>query len=246
VTRDRIEAQSHPGARIRPVTWVVLGMSGALLGLAVAGAGLASARRAGGVDDAARCTTEFAKGCTTERAAVLARQRYRQYQWLDGDTWVARVPDGAPGLTGAELLKLEVPWQDGREELAPGLEITVVFLGRWPAWIRLPSGTVLEIGYHPRRQAPLWAALGLFILGAGTWGVRIGAGARRRGGGWLRPTAMSLREGPDLVPTLAGALGFFACLFGGGAIWMGVAGALIGAALGVLGWRRARHRRAHR
>jgi hypothetical protein len=226
------------------VAWVVLGALGVLLGLGVAGAGVASASRAGGVDDAARCTTEFAKGCTTERAAVLVRRSYRRYGYLRGHSWSARVPDGAPGLTGAELLGLEVPPQDGREDLTPGQEITVVYRGRWPAWIRLPSGTVLEIGYHPRRAAPLWVWLGLFILGGGIWGTRIGVGARRRGGGWLRPTAARFREGPDLIPTVAGALGFFGHLVGGGTLWVGVAGGLVGAALGVLGWRGALRRRS--
>jgi hypothetical protein len=229
--------------RMPPGLAVIFGMVLVLVGLWLARE--AAAIRVGAVAGAPRCTTEFAKGCITERAAVLEKQDHTRHTWWTREQqWLLRVPAGAPGLYDAERLALDVPRQDGRVGLAEGTEVTVVYFGRDPAWIWLPSGAVLETGQHPRREAPLMAWFALFALGLGSFAIRLGIRSGRRGG-WLRPTsARAARVGPDVVLALAGMLGTLGHLWAGGTVWPGVTGVLLGLGVGVLAWRGSRRRRA--
>jgi hypothetical protein len=231
--------------RIRPALWVVIGALVVPVGLLMALDAAATTTRVGGVEGAPRCATEFAKRCTTERAAVLDHEGHTRWSWMTREQrWLARVPAGAPGLQGAELLDVTVPRQDGRAGLVEGAEVTVVYLGRSPAWIRLPSGAVLETEDHPRRKAPLLAWLALGAVGGGVFAVRTGIRAGRRGGGWLRRTPARVRGGPDVVLMLGGMLGAIGHQFAGGTVWPGVVAGLLAAGCGVLIWRRSRHRQA--
>jgi hypothetical protein len=136
--------------------------------------------------------------------------------------WLARVPAGAPGLQGAELLDVTVPRQDGREGLVEGTQVTVVYYGRSPAWIRLPSGVVLETEDHPRRKAPFLAWLALTVLGSGVFAVRSGIRAGRQGGGWLRRTPARFRGGLDVAVLLAAMVGAIVYQFAGSTPWPGI------------------------
>jgi hypothetical protein len=231
--------------RIRPALWVIVGALAVPVGLLMALDAAATATRVGGVEGAPRCDFEFAKGCTTQRAAVLDHKGSRRGDWMTREQrWLARVPAGAPGLRGAELLDVTVPRQDGREGLVEGAAVTVVYFGRSPAWIRLPSGVVLETEDHPRRKAPLLAFLALGGIGGGAFAVRTGIRAGRHGGGWLRRTPARVRGGLDVALLLAAMLGAVVHQFAGGTVWPGIVAGLLAAGLGVLLWRRSRRRQA--
>jgi hypothetical protein len=88
------------GQQIRPALWAGIGTLIALVGLWMGLDTTPTLTRLGEVDSAPPCTTEFADGCTTERAAVLEPPGYAAHSWLAGDQrWWARVPAGAPGCT---------------------------------------------------------------------------------------------------------------------------------------------------
>jgi hypothetical protein len=229
--------------RIRPALWVVVGALVVPVGLLMALGAAAAATRVGGVDGAPRCESEFTRGCTTERAAILDHEGHSRGSWMTREQrWLARVPAGAPGLEGAELLDLNVPRQDGREGLVEGAEVTVVYFGRSPAWIRLRSGVTLETEDHPRREAPLLAWLALGALGGGVFAARSGIRAGRHGGGWLRRTPARFHGGLDVVVMLAGMFGAIVHQFAGGTVWPGVVAGSLAAGFGVLAWRRSRRR----
>ena len=235
--------------RIRPALWLGVGTLMALAGLGLAVDAVPKVIRLGMVDDASACAIEFAEGCTTERAAVLEPPGYAARSWVGDQRWWARVPAGAPRrLYGPQRERFDVPRQDGQKALAAGLEVTVVYLGEAPAWVRLPSGAMLETEDHPRREAPVLALVALGILGGGGFAIRTGIGARRHGGRWLGRTPARVRAGPDLVLALAGMLSAFGLGITGGIVWSGVAGGLLGAGFGVLvwalAWRAARSRPA--
>jgi hypothetical protein len=235
--------------RIRPALWLGIGTLMALIGLGLGADMAPKVIRLGEVDDAPACAIEFAEGCTTERAAVLEPPGYAARSWVGDQRWWARVPAGAPGrLYGPQRERFDVPRQDGQEALTAGMAVTVVYLGESPAWVRLPSGAVLETEDHPRREVPVLASVALGILGWGSFAIRIGIGAGRHGGGWLGRTPARVRAGPDLVLALAGMLSAFGLGITGGVVWPGIAGGLLGAGLGVLiwvlAWRAARRRRA--
>jgi hypothetical protein len=231
--------------RIRPALWVVAGALVVPVGLLVALGAAAAATRVGTVEAAPRCASEFARGCITQRGAVLDHEGHTRGSWMTREQrWLARVPAGAPGLEGAELLDVTVPRQDGREGLVEGAEVTVVYYGRSPAWIRLPSGVMLETEDHPRREAPLLAWLALGALGGGIFAVRSGIRAGRHGRGWLRRTPARFRGGLDVVAMLAGMFGAVVHQFAGGTIWPGVVAGSLAAWFGVLAWLRSRRRQA--
>ncbi len=233
------------GRRVRPVLWVVFGAVGLLVGLGMATSAVAAATRAGDVGDAPVCRTDFASGCTTERAAVLEHRGYVRGFWFTREQrWLVRVPDGAPRLKDGALLAVDVPRQDGREGLAEGVQVTLVYYSRAPAWIRLASGTVLETGDHPRRSAPTLGWMALFAACGGIFGIQTGARSGRREGAWLRPTTAHISVGLAGALAIAGMFGALGQTVAGGTIWPSVAGGLIGLGLGVRAWRRSRRRGA--
>ncbi len=231
------------GRRIRPVLWVIFGAAGLLVGLGMAISALAAATRAGGVDSPPVCRTDFASQCTTERAAVLERRGYVRGSWFTREQkWLVRVPEGAPRLKDGQLLSLQVPRQDGHEGLTEGAEVTLIYYGQAPAWIRLASGRVLETGDHPRRSAPMLGWLALFAACGGIFGIQTGLRSGRREGGWLRRTPAHILVGIAGVLAIAGMFGAVGQTVAGGTIWPGVAGGLIGLWVGALSWRRSRRR----
>ena len=231
------------GRGIRPVLWVIFGTAGLLVGVGMATSAVAAATRVGDVASAPACRTDFASRCTTERAAVLERRGYTRGSWFTGEQkWLVRVPEGAPRLKDGQLLGLQVPRQDGREGLAEGKQVTLIYYSRAPAWIRLASGTVLETGDHPRRAAPTLGWLALFASGGGIFGIQTGLRSRRREGGWLRRTPAHIVVGVAGALAIAGMFGALGQIVAGGTIWPGVAGGLIGLGLGALAGRRSGRR----
>jgi hypothetical protein len=231
--------------RIRPALWVVTGSLGLLVGLGMAVSAGFSAVHLGSADDAVACETDFGAECVTERAAVLEDDVYRRYRWLSQEQkWLLRVPDGAPDLTGAELESLVVPRQDGQDELAAGTEVTLLYYGDAPAWIRLPSGAVLETGDHPRRSAPQLGWFALFAVAGALFGIGTGVRSGRAGGTWWRKTDADIRVGPAGVLTIAGMAGGLVQTLAGSSPWPGLLAGLAGAGLGMVAWRRAEHRAA--
>jgi hypothetical protein len=230
--------------RIRPVLWALFGALTVPIALLIGLDAAAAATRVGAVQSAPRCTTAFAKGCTTERAGVLDAQGYPRGSWMTREQrWYVRVAGGVPGRHGGDVLAVTVPRQRGREGLVKGAEVTVVFYGRAPAWIRLRSGVVLETEDHPRRKAPLYGWLALGALGGGIFGMRTGIRGRRQGG-WLRRTSVRVRRGPEAVLFVAGMAGALVQQFAGGTVWPGVAAGLLAAGAAILAWRPHRRQTA--
>lgn len=64
------------------------------------------------------------------------------------------------------------------DEVRPNIAVTVVFIGTDPAWLRLPSGAVVESEEHPQYAGPASLCLALMIAGpsmtAVTTGIRVG------------------------------------------------------------------------
>jgi len=227
------ERRIQPGPLVLAGTLILV--VGGLLGRHVG----STVARLDEVDSAPRCVTEFAKGCTTARAAILVRQGYTRRSWWNGNRrWRVRVPGGLPRGGNNRPYWVVVPDQDGRDELAAGMAVTVVFFGESPAWIRLPSGAMLETTSHPRREAPLLVWLTLCLLAWGVVAIRTGIRSGRRAGRWLRPTLARGGTGLDLVlgfAALAGALSQWST--GGAAtLWPGIAGAVLGAGFGIVVW----------
>jgi hypothetical protein len=225
----------HRERRIRPVLWVIGGALALPIGLMMAYSALAAAVKVGDARTAPACTTDFWSGCTTERAAVLASRASVRGSWLTGEQrWFADVPDGAPGLKPGGRLKLEVPRQPGSTHLAEGSEVTVIYYSRAAAWIRLPSGAMLQTGHHPRRYAATVGWMSLFAIGAGLYALRVGMTAGRGEHVWLRRATADTRPGITGVLTLAGMFGALGQMLGGGAFWPGVVGGLFGATVGIV------------
>ena len=135
-------------------------------------------------------------------------------------------------------LKLEVPRQPDSAQLIEGAEVTVIYYSRAPAWIRLPSGVLLQTGDHPRRYAATIGWMSLFAIGGGLYALRLGVTARRGDRVWLRRATADTRPGITGAMTLAGMFGALGQLLGGGACWPGVVGGLLGAAVGIVVSRR--------
>lgn len=221
--------------RIRPVLWVIGGALALPIGLAMAYSAAAAAVEVGDARSAPACTADFSPKCSTERAAVLASRGSVRGALITGEQrWFAEVPDGAPGLKTGGRLKLEVPRQQGSSRLAEGAEVTVIYYSRAPAWIRLPSGVVLQTSNHPRRYAATVGWMSLFAIGAGLYALRIGVTAGRSERVWLRRAEADTSPGIAGVMTLAGMFGALGQILGGGAFWPGVVGGLFGAAVGVV------------
>lgn len=225
----------HRERRIRPVLWVIGGALALPIGLMLAYSAAAAAVEVSDVRSAPACTTDFSSGCTTERAAVLASRSSVRGSWLTGEQrWLAEVPDGAPGLKTGGRLKLEVPRQPGSARLAEGAEVTVIYYSRAPAWIRLPSGVVLQTGDHPRRYAAIVGWMSLCTIGGSLYALRVGVAAGRGERVWLRRATADTWPGITGVITLAGMFGALGQMVGGGAFWPGLVGGLFGATVGVV------------
>jgi hypothetical protein len=229
------EADVHRERRVRPVLWVIGGALALAVGVMMALSALAAVVKVGDARGARACTVDFSSGCTTERAAVLASRGSVRGSWLTGEQrWFADVPEGAPGLKSGGWAKLEVPRQQGSAQLIEGTEVTVIYYSRAPAWIRLPSGVLVQTGDHPRRYAASVGWMSLFAIGGGLYALRIGIAARRVGDGWLRRAPADTSPGITGAITLAGMFGALGQILGGGAFWPGLVGGLFGAAVGVV------------
>jgi hypothetical protein len=142
------------------------------------------------VEGAPRCATEFAKGCTTQRDAVLDHQGHTRGDCMIREQrWLARVPAGAPGLLRAELPDVTVPRPDGREELVEGAEVTGRHGGGWlrrtPARVRGGLDVVLMLAgmlgaiVHQFASGTAWPGIVAGLL-AGGFGVLIWRSHRHR------------------------------------------------------------------
>ncbi len=221
---------------------MLFGAPFALVGLVMTLAGLAALTEPDDISGLPACTSDFGDDCLTDRAGVLDDTRYKRRSWFSGEqSWSVDVPAGAPWLDEGEKLEIDLPRQSGREELRPGLEVNLVFYEDRAAVVELPSGAALETDEHPSRYAPTIGYIGLFGLGAGSFAVWRGIQTGRRRGFWHKTAAEQSALGPGMVLCLAGMLGALAQTVGGGARWVGLAGALVGAGLG--GWAVARSRR---
>ncbi|HEX2771188.1 MAG TPA: hypothetical protein VHN18_02005, partial [Micromonosporaceae bacterium] len=161
---------------------------------------------------------------------MLASRGSVRGSWLTGEQrWFADVPDGAPGLRTGGRLKLEVPRQLGSAQLVEGAEVTVIYYSRAPAWIRLPSGALLQTGDHPRRYAATVGWMSLFAIGGSLYALRVGVTAGRGEHVWLRRATADTWPGITGVLPLAGMFGALGQMLGGGAFWPGVVGGLFGA-----------------
>lgn len=221
--------------RIRPALWVIGGALALPVGLMLAYSALAAAVEVGDARTANACTTDFSSGCTTERAAVLASRGTVRGSWLTGEQkWFADVPESGPGLKTGGRLKLEVPRQLGSAQLVEGAEVTVVYYSRAPAWIRLPSGVVLQTGDHPRRYAATVGWMSLFAIAGSLYALRVGVTAGRSEHVWLRRATADTWPGFTGVLTVTGMFGALGQMLGGGAFWPGVVGGLVGLTVGVV------------
>jgi len=144
------------------------------------------------------------------------------------------MPEGAPGLKSGGRLKLEVPRQQGSAQLVEGAEVTVSYYSRAPAWIRLPSGVLLQTGDHPRRYAATVGWMSFFAIGGSLYALRVGVTARQGDRVWLRRATADTRPGLTGAMTLAGMFGTLGQILGGGALWPGVVGGLFGATVGIV------------
>ena len=236
--------REYPVRGIRPWLWLVSSVLFVLVGAVMALAGLAALTEPDDIGGVVTCRSDFGDDCLTERAAVVDHEGYVRRGWLSGEQkWVVDVPEGAPGLEGEEMLELDLPRQTGREELDEGLDVEVVFYEKRASLVRLPSGAELETDDHPRRYAPTIGYLGLFALAGGAWALRTGWRTGRRHGFW-RKGRPEVSFGPAAVVGMTGMGGAMAQMGVGGARWVGVAGALVGLALGSWLAVRSRSRRA--
>jgi hypothetical protein len=216
-----------------------------LVGAGLAASAVSAATRIGDVSGGRACTAAFADGCITRRAAVLEVSGYVRLGWLTQEQkWFARVPAGAPGLKNGDRLKIVVPRQDGADQLHQGARVDLIYYGQSAAWIQLPSGRTLQTEDHPRRAAPMHAWMALASLGGGIFALQTGIRSRRREGAWWRRVPAHIAYGIPGLAFPAGCFGFIGQVAAGGAIWPGVAGALLGTGLGGYGWRRAASRNA--
>jgi hypothetical protein len=157
-------------------------------------------------------------------------------------------PDDISGLPachtqGEEKLELDIPRQTGRDELAEGVRVRLVYYDDRAAVVRLPSGTEIETDDHPRRYAPMHAYAGLFALGGGAFAVAAGWRTGQRHGFWHKAPGR-FRIGVGGALAFAGMVGFMVQMLFGGVRWTGLAGAAAGLGLGV--WAAIRARSHHR
>ncbi len=233
------------GRRVRPLLWVICGSLAVLTGVGLAVSAAFAATRIAGVNGSRPCSTDFASGCTTKRAALLEVNGYVRGAWITQEQkWFVRVPAGAPGLKNGGRLKITVPRQDGVDQLHEGTWVNLIYYGRSPAWIQLPSGRTLQTEDHPRRAAPSLAWMALACLGGGIFGIQTGFRSRRREGAWWRRVPGHIAFGVPGLAFPAGCFGFIGQTVAGGTSWPGVAGGLFGTGLGLLGWRQSRRRKA--
>jgi hypothetical protein len=230
---------------MRPALWLIFSVLAIVVGAAMAVWSLSAATHLGDAADAPACGSDFGDGCVTERAAIIQSRGYSRRFWITQEQlWFARVLAGAPKVDSNGLLELTIPRQDGREELDRGREVTVLYLGLEPAWVRLPSGAMLETGEHPRRAAPSLGWYALFMLSLGALGIETAVRSGRRGGVWWGRTPIQATLGPPFVLMMAGMFGVCVQLLAGGTVWPGLVGGAAGLALGLLGWRWTKRRGA--
>jgi hypothetical protein len=230
------------GRGIRPWAWILCGALALPIGLLLLLIGIAATVEPDDISGLPTCRTDFGDDCLTEREALLVDRGYARRSWISREQkWIADVPEGAPYLEGEEKLALDIPRQPGREELAEGVRVRLVYYDDRAALVRLPSGRELETDDHPRRYAPMHGYLGLFGIGGGAFAVAAGWRAGRKNGFWRKaPARFGL--GAGFVLALAGMVGALAQTLFGGARWTGLAGAAAGLGLGVWAALRSRSR----
>jgi len=222
--------------------WLLVGTLSVLIGMVLGLVGLGAALEPDEISGLPACETDFGEDCLTEREAILLDQGYKRQSWLSREQrWIADVPEGAPYLQGDEKLELDIARQPGRDQLAEGVRVVLVYYEKRAALVRLPAGLELETSDHPRRYAPMHGYLGLFALGGGAFAVAAAWRTGRRRGFW-RKAPGEVRVGAGLVLALAGMLGALAQTLFGSARWTGLVGAALGLALGVWAAKRARSR----
>ena len=230
--------------RHHALAWVLFGTLFALVGLVMTLAGLAALTEPDDISGLPACSGDFGDDCLTDRAGVLDDSRYRRGSWFSREqSWSVDVPAGAPWLDDGEKLEVDLPRQPGRNQLRPGLEVNLVFYEDRAALVELPSGAALETDEHRvathRRSA---------TSGCSGWAADRSPRGRESAPGAEAVLAQDPRRlqalGPGLVLGLAGMFGALAQTVAGGARWVGLAGALVGAGLG--GWAVVRSRRRAR
>jgi hypothetical protein len=227
---------------IRPWAWLLGGVLAVPIGLLFALAGIAAVAEPDDISGLPTCRTDFGDDCLTERDALLADKTFKRRSGISREQrWIADVPEGGPGLEGDEKLRLDIPRQPGRDELAEGVRVRLVYYEDRAAVVRLPSGTELETDDHPRRYAPMHAFAGLFTLGGGAFATAAAWRAGRKHGFWHKAPAR-FRIGVGAALALAGMVGFMAQALFGSVRWIGFAGATAGFCLGVWAGIRARSR----
>jgi hypothetical protein len=214
------------GRRVRPLVWAAGGIVAVLIGAGLAASAVSAAARIGEVSGLRACTTAFADGCITRRAAVLEVSGYVRLAWLTQEQkWFARVPAGAPGLKEGARLKIMVPRQGGADQLHQGARVDLIYYGQSAAWIQLPSGRTLQTEDHPRRAAPMRAWMALACLGGGIFALQTGIRSRRREGAWWQRVHAHIAYGIPGLAFVAGCFGFIGQVAAGGTIWPGRRGA---------------------
>ncbi len=227
---------------IHPWAWILSGSLFVLVGLVLGLVGISAAAEPDDISALPTCRTDFGDDCLTERDALLLDKRYKRRSWISREQrWLADVPEGAPGLQGEEKLALDIPRQQGRDELAEGVRVRLVYYENRAAVVRLPSGRELETDDHPRRYAPMHVYIGLFGVGGGAFAVAGGWRTGRQHSFWHKAPGR-FRMGVGAALALAGMVGAMAQMLFGSVRWTGLAGAAAGFGLGVWAAIRARSR----
>ena len=173
---------------------------------------------------------------------VLDDTRYQRGSWFSREqSWSVDVPAGAPARRRGEARGRPAPAgrPGGAATGARGQPGVLRGPGRL---VELPSGAALETDEHPSRYAPTIGYIGLFALGGGSFarGRESAPGADAASG---QDPAVPMSSGPAWCGAGRDVRGAGPDV-AGGARWVGLAGALVGAGLG--GWAVVRSRRRAR
>ncbi|SDT59087.1 hypothetical protein [Jiangella sp. DSM 45060] len=179
----------------RPVLLVLFGTLGLLIAMAATGWGVWSLVQVASLGDLRPCDHDFSGRCLTERDALVEEQSWSGGRRMDTTpTWRLAIDGGLPSAEDTDRLYMEFRPQDDLGDLTQGIRVTVVFIDRDAAWLRLPSGATLESVEHPRYT---WApSFGVALMIAGPSLSAILTGVRGRRGGWAARTP-SAGYGPD-------------------------------------------------
>ncbi|MBB5786231.1 hypothetical protein [Jiangella mangrovi] len=192
----------------RPAVLVLLGTAGLLFALVAVGLGVWSLVLLARLGEASVCERDFSGICLTEREATVAERVVNHGRSWDPDpSWRLALHGDGPEPTDGTRLWVDFRPQDDLDELTTNQRVTVVFIEHEPAWLRLPSGAVLESNQHPQYT---WA--GAFSIAAMIAGPSITAvvtGIRGRRGGWFA-NSPGHGYGPDRwwLLFLVGLVGF--------------------------------------